>query len=80
MFSMKLFVASAIALAFGSTAPAQQPASASCTRTCLEDWVDRYLIAMRDAKVDPSLFAREVKFTENGIQLPRLSPGGTVHY
>lgn len=55
------------------TATAQTPAS--CDRDCLEDWVDRYLVAMRDADVDPALFAREVKFTENGVRLPLGNEG-----
>ncbi|BAK67318.1 hypothetical protein SLG_26430 [Sphingobium sp. SYK-6] len=78
MCRMKLFVTPAIALMVGSTAPAQQPAPPSCTRTCLEGWVDRYLVAMRDAKVDEAMFARDVKFTENGIQLP-LGDEGLWH-
>lgn len=54
--------------AAAQTAPA-------CDRACLENWVDVYLAAMRDANVDPSLFAREVKFTENGIRLPLGNEG-----
>jgi len=53
---------------------AAQPA-ASCDRACLEGWVDRYLVAMRDGNVDPALFAREVKFTENGVRLPLGNEG-----
>ncbi len=45
------------------------PAANPCQRACLEGWVDKYLVAMRDQKVDPTLFAKDVKFTENGIQL-----------
>jgi hypothetical protein len=41
-----------------------------CDRACLQGWVDRYLVAMRDNNIDPTLFARDVKFTENGVQLP----------
>jgi hypothetical protein len=49
---------------------AQQPASPKCDRACLQKWVDNYLVAMRDQKADPSLFAPDLKFTENGIRLP----------
>ena len=41
-----------------------------CQRACLEGWVNNYLEAMKAHNVDPALFAREVKFTENGIHLP----------
>jgi hypothetical protein len=47
---------------------AQQPAR--CERACLQQWVDSYLVAMRDQSKDPALFASEVKFTENGVRLP----------
>ena len=56
------------ALAQSATSP-PDPAANPCQRACLEGWVDKYLVAMRDQKVDPALFARDVKFTENGIQL-----------
>ncbi|HEY1124850.1 MAG TPA: nuclear transport factor 2 family protein [Sphingobium sp.] len=60
------------ALAQSAAQPATSPpdpAANPCQRACLEGWVDKYLVAMRDRKVDPALFARDVKFTENGIQL-----------
>jgi len=41
-----------------------------CQRACLEGFVDRYLQAMADGTVDPTLFADEVRFTENGIEMP----------
>ena len=47
--------------------PVVEPA---CDRACLEGYIDRYLEAMLKNRVDPELFAREVKFTENGIRLP----------
>ncbi|MCW2365843.1 hypothetical protein M2341_001290 [Sphingobium sp. B7D2B] len=78
MNRMKLAVVWACVLMIGTATFAQQPASPACDRTCLEGWVDRYLVAMRDAKVDPTLFAREAKFTENGIQLP-LGDEGLWH-
>ncbi|TIX51970.1 hypothetical protein [Alteraurantiacibacter aquimixticola] len=47
--------------------PQEVPA---CQRECLEGWVDRYLAAMRDGNVDPALFSANVRFTENGVELP----------
>jgi hypothetical protein len=41
-----------------------------CDRACLQHWVDSYLVAMRDANKDPALFAPDLKFTENGVQMP----------
>jgi hypothetical protein len=62
----------ALALAALLSAPvfAQQPSTPKCDRACLQKWVDNYLVAMRDQKADPALFAPDVKFTENGIRLP----------
>lgn len=60
------------ALTAGS-APAQPTPGApepACQRACLESWVDKYLAAMRDQTIDPALFARDIKFTENGVRLP----------
>ncbi len=53
-----------------SSPTAPDPAANPCQRACLEGWVDKYLAAMRDQTVDPALFAREIKFTENGVRLP----------
>jgi hypothetical protein len=78
MFTMMRFAAAALAMVIGSAAPAQQEPTRTCARACLEDWINRYLVAMRDANVDPKLFARGVKFTENGIQLP-LGDEGLWH-
>ncbi len=50
---------------------AQAPVPApACDRACLEGFIDRYLHAMMDNEVRDDLFARDVKFTENGIRLP----------
>ncbi|WEK47746.1 MAG: hypothetical protein P0Y56_05485 [Candidatus Andeanibacterium colombiense] len=46
------------------------PAPQACQRDCLEGFVNKYLAAMAAHKVDPALFAPNVRFTENGIQLP----------
>lgn len=45
-------------------------AKAACDRTCLEGYMDRYLKAMLNQDVSDDLFARNVRFTENGIELP----------
>ena len=47
----------------------------SCQRACLEGFVDKYLQAMADGKVDPALFAANARFTENGVQLPLGNEG-----
>ena len=69
----------ALALSFAAAAPAQPggvplPAQ-SCQRECLEGFVDKYLQAMADGKVDPELFAPTARFTENGVQLPLGNEG-----
>jgi len=56
-----------LALVTHAQPPAVEPA---CDRACLEGYIDRYLEAMLENNVDPGLFAREVKFTENGLRLP----------
>jgi hypothetical protein len=47
-----------------------QVAKPTCDRACLEGYVNKYLDAMDANKVSDDLFARNTKFTENGIQLP----------
>jgi len=61
-----------VVLALASTVTlAQAPSRApACDRTCLEGYIDRYLEAMLNQDVSDSLFARSVRFTENGIELP----------
>jgi hypothetical protein len=57
--------------ASGSTLTAQPaPQPQSCQRECLQGYVDKYLAAMAAHRVDPALFAPNVRFTENGVQLP----------
>jgi hypothetical protein len=70
----------ASAALFASASTTAQPGGVplperSCQRACLEGFVDRYLQAMADGTVDPALFAREVRFTENGIELPLGNEG-----
>ena len=50
--------------------PVAVAAQSKCDRACLEGYVDRYLDAMKEHKVDPGLFAKTVIFTENGVRLP----------
>ena len=54
--------------AAASAQPAPQPQA--CQRACLEGFVDKYLAAMAAHRVDPALFAQQVRFTENGVELP----------
>jgi len=53
-----------------SAAAPPDPMANPCERACLEGWVNNYLEAMKAHNVEPALFAREIKFTENGIRLP----------
>jgi hypothetical protein len=48
----------------------QSASPVACDRNCLDGFVDRYLEAMQAHTVSADLFARETKFTENGIRLP----------
>ena len=41
-----------------------------CQRACLEGYMNKYLAAMAAHQADPGLFAANVRFTENGIELP----------
>ena len=52
--------------------PVVKPA---CDRACLEGYIDRYLDAMLAHKVDPALFDKNCRFTENGVQLPLGNEG-----
>jgi hypothetical protein len=65
----KLFAA-AICLALLPAAFAQPAPKITCDRQCLESYIDRYLDAMLEHKVKPELFARNCRFTENGVELP----------
>src|SRR5690348_2578214 len=72
----------AVALSFAATgASATEPAGGvplpeqSCQRACHEGFLDKYLQAMPDGKVDPDLFAPNARFTENGVQLPLGNEG-----
>lgn len=57
--------------AWGAAASAQPaPQPQACQRSCLEGFIDKYLAAMAAHRVDPALFASQVRFTENGVELP----------
>ena len=45
-------------------------AEKACDRACLENYIDRYLDAVKDNNPSLDLFTRDCKFTENGAQLP----------
>ena len=47
----------------------------ACQRACLENFVERYLQAMSDGVVSDDLFARDVRFTENGVEMPLGNEG-----
>ncbi len=70
----KLFVA-AVFLAFFPTVFAQPALKVTCDRACLEKYIDRYLDAMLAHKVNPELFAKNCRFTENGVELPMGGEG-----
>jgi hypothetical protein len=67
---------------------AQAAKPEACNRACLEGYIDRYLDAMQAHKVSDDLFARDTKFTENGVRLPlgneglwfRMSGKGTYQF
>jgi hypothetical protein len=65
---LKRLVAASFISLLSASAFAQP--SPPCDRACLENWVNTYLAAMRDANKDPALFAPDLKFTENGVRLP----------
>src|SRR5512139_2437646 len=69
----------ALALSLAAAAAAQPGGvplpEPSCQRACLEGFVDKYLQAMADGRVDPALFAPTARFTENGVQLPLGNEG-----
>lgn len=51
------------------------PQHHACQRECLESYVERYLQAMSDGEVSDELFARQVRFTENGVEMPLGNEG-----
>ena len=55
--------------------PAVEKDRSFYSRADLEGYIDKYMDAMLEKKVDPSLFAKNVRFTENGVQLPLGNEG-----
>jgi len=47
-----------------------QKGKPACDRACLESYVDKYIDAMLAHDPSPTLFAKNIKFTENGVRLP----------
>jgi hypothetical protein len=66
---MRLFVV-AVVLLLASGAFAQSAVKPACDRACLENYLDQYLDAMMANDPSLRLFAKDCKFTENGVRLP----------
>ena len=86
---MKAVIACGVLLGLTSIPVLAQPAQApACDRSCLQGYVDRYIDAMLTHKVSDELFARDARFTENGVRLPlgneglwfRISARGTYKF
>jgi hypothetical protein len=86
-----VLAALALTTAYGSAAASDPPGGVplsvhACQRECLEGYMNKYLAAMAAHRVDPALFAPDVRFTENGVQLPFGTEGlwatasGVGHY
>lgn len=65
-----VFVPCSMAAQAGNTRLAMNAANGACDRACLENYVDRYLDAMTANDPTLELFARDCRFTENGVELP----------
>src|SRR5579872_412719 len=73
---MKRAIACGVLLGITSIPVLAQPARApACERNCLDGFVDRYIDAMLTHKVSDELFARDARFTENGVRLPLGNEG-----
>jgi hypothetical protein len=66
---MKSAAIAAILFLLPATLVAQQ-AAVSCDRACLEGYVDKYMDAMLKHEASKTLFAENIRFTENGVELP----------
>jgi hypothetical protein len=62
-------------LALAPAAFAQAAPKPACDSACLKSYVDRYLDAMLAHDPSLTLFARDCKFTENGVRLPLGNEG-----
>ena len=67
---MKKLFAAAVFLALLPAAFAQPAVKVTCDRACLEGYMNKYLDAMLAHKAGHELFAKNVRFTENGVELP----------
>jgi hypothetical protein len=67
---MKTGIAACLLLGVATLPAIGQGAAPACDRACLEGYVDKYLDAMDANKPTEQLFAKNTKFTENGVQLP----------
>ncbi len=67
---MKTGIAACLLLGVATLPALAQGAAPKCDRACLEGFVDKYLDAMDANKPTDELFAKNTKFTEDGIQLP----------
>jgi hypothetical protein len=50
-------------------APEGAASQSSCDRACLENYVDQYMDAMLSHEPSQTLFAKDCRFTENGVRL-----------
>jgi hypothetical protein len=66
---MRLLVI-AVMMLLATGAFAQNAAKSACDRACLENYLDQYLDAMMADDPNLELFARNCRFTENGVHLP----------
>ena len=66
----KMFICVILVLLLLPAAFAQQLGGVACDRTCLENYLDRYLDAVMADDPSLELFTRDCRFTENGVQLP----------
>ena len=69
---MALVIVMSLTVAAMAQPPVIKPA---CDRACLEGYIDKYLDAMLAHKVSPDLFDKNVRFTENGVELPLGNEG-----
>jgi hypothetical protein len=73
---LKLFAIFVISLMLSIVVSAQSPAAKlSCDGACLNNYVDQYLDAMLARQVSDKLFAKQCRFTENGVLLPLGNEG-----
>ncbi len=52
-----------------SAVPQTVSTQAPCDRACLEKYIDQYMDAMLSHEPGPALFAKDCRFTENGVRL-----------